>query len=88
MKDFLCFRTMITPIVVQILFWWAVVASVALGIYHIVQMHYGYAIEIILLGPLAARILAELLLVVFGMHRSLLNLDRHFVGMDISDSKK
>lgn len=77
MKDFLCFRTMVTPVIVQLLFWLAVVASLAMGIYNVVQGKYGYAIEIIILGPLVARVVAESLLVIFGIHGSLLTIEKH-----------
>lgn len=82
MKDFLSFRTMITPVVVQILFWVACIASIAIGIYNLVHARYGYAVEIIVLGPIASRLVAESLLVLFGIHRTLLKIEKHVATQD------
>jgi hypothetical protein len=61
---------MITPVFIQLIFWIAVVAIVIAGI---VQITRGAPVEgllIILLGPLAARIYAELLIVIFRIHEN------------------
>lgn len=67
MNEYLTFRRMITPVFIQVIFWIAVVAIVIAGI---VQLGQG-AVEgilVILLGPLVARIYAELLIVIFRIN--------------------
>ncbi len=68
--EYLSFRRMITPVFIQVIFWIAVVAIVIAGI---VQITRGAPVEgvlMILLGPLAARIYAELLIVIFRIHEN------------------
>lgn len=76
MKNFLCFRTMIAPMIIQILFWSLVIACIGIGLYNLLHEKYRYAIEIIILGPIVARLAAEFLLVIFDIHRSLLNIEK------------
>lgn len=78
--DFLAFRTMIVPTIIQVLFWLGVAATVIIGILTIVVslsaprgtlvgvlMGLGYCI----LGPLAVRIYCELLIIAFRIHDTL-----------------
>lgn len=67
MNEYLTFRRMITPVLIQVIFWIAVVAIVIAGI---VQLGQGdvSGIFLILLGPLVARIYAELLIVIFRIN--------------------
>ena len=67
MEDFLKFRKMITPIVIQILFWIGVVVVVILGIIGLSE-DFLSGILMIIFGPLAVRIYAELLMVIFKMN--------------------
>lgn len=68
MKNFLCFRTMITPVIVQILFWLAVFFSVIIAIFNFTHAKYLYGVEIIIFGPLLARVTAELIMIFFRMN--------------------
>ena len=70
-NDFIKFKKMITPVIIQILFWIGIVGSVIFGI-----ITYGggmvfMGILIILLGPLVVRIYCELLIVVFSINDTL-----------------
>jgi hypothetical protein len=67
MNEYLTFRRMITPVFIQVIFWIAVAAIVIAGI---VQLSEGATegILVILLGPLVARIYAELLIVIFRIN--------------------
>ncbi|MGH7052865.1 MAG: hypothetical protein ACREFA_03490 [Stellaceae bacterium] len=62
MGDFLRFETMITPVLIQVIFWLAVVIAIIAGI---VRIGHGGAggiaegIALIILGPILARIYAE-----------------------------
>jgi hypothetical protein len=90
MMDFLTFRKMITPIIIQIVFWIAVIgvvlagcamvagallaprqdAATNLGPFATLGPLVG-GILLIVLGPLAIRIYAELLIVFFKIHDAL-----------------
>ena len=74
MGDFLAFRKMITPLVIQILFWLGVVVTVIMGLITLVTAD-GFAklrgLVMIVVGPLAVRIYCEILIVLFRMNESL-----------------
>ena len=70
MNDFLAFRKMITPVIIQILFWIGVVGCVISGLVAIASGQVGGVI-ILLLGPVFVRIYCELLIVVFRMFDAL-----------------
>lgn len=67
MGDFLRFEVMITPVLIQILFWLAVAFSVIAGI---VMLTAGNArgVLVIIFGPIMARIYAEILIVLFRIN--------------------
>ena len=67
MSDYLTFRRMITPVFIQVIFWIALVVIVIGGIVTVAGGEPG-GVLIILLGPLAARIYAELLIVIFRIN--------------------
>lgn len=81
MSDFFSFRKMITPIIIQILFWLGVIVSVIAGIIMIVESGNSYygsdgtmvlgGLLMIFLGPLAVRIYCELLIVIFRINETL-----------------
>lgn len=80
MNDFLIFRKMITPIIIQIIFWIGLVAIVLTGITGIaagIDMpgEGGYTVlagfAILLLGPLFLRVYCELLILFFRMNDTL-----------------
>ncbi|MGE0259762.1 MAG: DUF4282 domain-containing protein [Alphaproteobacteria bacterium] len=71
MSNFLRFEVMITPILIQILFWVVVAVSVAIGIAMIVSREgpgIAGGILVIILGPILARIYAEILIVLFKVN--------------------
>jgi hypothetical protein len=83
-EDFLKFKKMVTPIIIQILFWIGVVVSVIAGIIQIVSginTPYGgggsivfMGILLLLLGPILVRVWCELMLVLFSIHDTLLKI--------------
>ena len=77
MGDFLRFETMITPALIQILFWLAVAISVIVGIIMIAATGDARGILLIVFGPLVARIYAELLIVFFRINDHLRHIDRN-----------
>jgi uncharacterized protein DUF4282 len=78
--DYLTFRRMITPVFIQIIFWVAVLAIVIAGIVQIANGEAAGGVLILLLGPLGARIYAEILIVIFRMNDSLLDIRNAKLG--------
>jgi hypothetical protein len=76
-KDFFSFRTMITPVIIQIIFWIGVVLCLIIGLgYLLVGSRYGnaspaYGILIIIVGPIAVRIYCEILIIFFRINETL-----------------
>ena len=70
MSEYLRFRRMIAPIVIEVLFWIGVVACIIAGIAQLGSSPLG-GLAIILLGPLVVRIYAELLMVIFKINEAL-----------------
>ena len=68
MGEFFRFETMLTPVLIQILFWVAIVFCVVGGIVGLVHGAVGRGIALIILGPIAARIYAEILIVLFRIN--------------------
>ncbi len=81
MSDFWSFRTMVTPVIIQILFWVGVILCVIGGAimiiyganyYQLGQGRYLWqGVLLFLLGPLAVRIYCEILIVFFRINETL-----------------
>jgi hypothetical protein len=78
--DYLTFRRMITPVFIQIIFWIGVLAIVIAGIVQIGNGETAGGLLLLLLGPLGARIYAEILIVIFRMNDSLLDIRNAKLG--------
>lgn len=72
MKDFLTFKTMITPMIIQILFWIGV-AAVVIGGFVSMFSYGGFwkGLLMVLIGPFIVRLYTELLIVIFKIYSSL-----------------
>lgn len=80
-QDFLAFRKMITPIIIQILFWVGVAVCVIFGLLTIVgaaSSPYGggglgilVGLGIIVIGPIGVRIYCEVLILFFRMNETM-----------------
>lgn len=72
MKDFLTFRKMLTPLLVQFLFWAALIFFIIIAVVDIIHhVSWRVVLEIIILGPLATRIICELLILFFRINDNL-----------------
>jgi hypothetical protein len=80
MKDFLAFRTMLTPILIQMIFWISLVICIVIGLMFIISgamAQYGggpnvlKGLAILILGPLAVRIYCEILIIFFRINETL-----------------
>lgn len=73
-KDFLKFKHMITPIIIQILFWVGVAICVFSGLFAMVQGELGSflgGILVLIVGPIVVRIYCEILILFFRMNETL-----------------
>ncbi|HNR30817.1 MAG TPA: DUF4282 domain-containing protein [Candidatus Hydrogenedentes bacterium] len=71
MEDFLSFRKMLTPIIIQVVFWIGVVVCVIGGLGAIIAGSGVAGLFMLVLGPVLVRIYAELLILLFKMNDTL-----------------
>ena len=83
MSDFLTFRRMVAPVVIQIVFWLGSVAVIVFGVAGIViGAHHNRASEVVggfmllLFGPLVLRLYCEVLIVAFRINDSLTDIQK------------
>ncbi len=81
MKDFLLFRKMIAPILIQIAFWVAVIVFIYTGILDLIyQSNWLLSLEILILGPIVARLVCEVLLLLFRINERVSAIAEQLVG--------
>jgi hypothetical protein len=69
MKNFLLFRKMISPMLIQVLFWISVLVFLFIAIIDLIhEMNFLFAFEILILGPLISRIICETLILFFRIY--------------------
>ncbi len=80
MEDFLKFRKMITPAIIQIVFWIGVVVSILAGLGMMISSFFANfdgsalffsGLMMIILGPVGVRIWCEVVIVFFRMNENL-----------------
>ncbi len=69
--EFLSFRKMITPVIIQVIFWLGVVGSVLVGLGAVLGGRGLYGLGLIVVGPIVVRIECELLIIMFRIHDAL-----------------
>ena len=88
MNDFWAFRTMVTPIIIQILFWVGAVLCLITGAIMVIygashyqeQSHYLWKGALLfVLGPLGVRVYCEILIIFFRINETLTEI-KHAVG--------
>lgn len=72
--DFLLFKRMLIPYLIQILFWLAVIAAVVAGIFNLFHGLIWQGLMEILLGPIVLRLVAEYIIVLFRINETLLDI--------------
>jgi hypothetical protein len=73
MKDFLLFRKMLTPWLLQFLFWVSLIVFILVAIVDIIhQVSWRVVLEILIIGPLASRIICEVLILLFRINDNLI----------------
>lgn len=75
MNDFLAFRKMITPMIIQILFWVLALVTVIMGLITIIQGEGLPGLVILILGPIMVRVYCELIILAFRIYESLRNIE-------------
>jgi len=74
-NDFLSFRRMVTPMIIQVIFWIFVAISVLGGLGLLVSSGSGegafFGLLYLIVGPLVARVYCEILIVIFRMNETL-----------------
>jgi hypothetical protein len=94
LDDFLKFDKMITPVIIKVIFWIGLVASVIIALGMIISglgSRLGGGIEVLtglvtlVLGPLMVRIYCELLIVIFKINDSLSEIKENIVTTQLFD---
>jgi hypothetical protein len=67
-NDYLKFNKMITPVIIQVLFWVLVAAAILLGLGALYAHQVVAAIAFIILGPIFARVWAEMVIIYFKIY--------------------
>ncbi len=78
MSDFWSFRKMVTPVIIEILFWVGVIVCIIAGLILVVAgikanqaQPVGVGVLILIFGPLVVRIYFEILIVIFRINETL-----------------
>jgi hypothetical protein len=71
MKDFLTFKKMITPIIIQVLFWLGVAGTVIMGFVSLFSGQILMGLAMIIFGPIGVRLWTEILIVMFKINDNL-----------------
>ena len=81
MRDFFAFRRMITPTIIEIVFWIGLAATAFIGLALLIAGNSAaerlFGLFYLLLGPLAVRVFCEILIVFFKMHETLLAIEQN-----------
>lgn len=85
MQDFLVFRRMLTPLIIQVLFWIGVIGCVIGGIGGILSagnssIRLSYGLALLIFGPIAVRIFCELLILFFRMNETLTDISNKLIA--------
>jgi hypothetical protein len=76
MKDFLLFKRMVTPIIIQALFWLLLVMVISSVISYFIHKEIFTGIITLILGPIFVRVLCETIIVFFRINDNLADI-RH-----------
>lgn len=71
MNEFLAFKKMVTPVIIQVIFWIGIIAIVIGGLGAMFQKGFFMGLLILILGPIGWRVYCEILIVIFRIHDNL-----------------
>ena len=87
MSDFWAFRTMVTPVIIQVLFWVGVMVCIIAGLVMIVmgiklpgEQMVLKGVLLAILGPLGVRVYCEILIVFFRINETLTEIKHSLDG--------
>lgn len=70
-KDFLTFRRMVAPIIIEVLFWIGIAFCIFSGFYEIFHGDFLAGIGTLIVGSLMVRVVCELFILFFRMNETL-----------------
>ena len=74
LKDFLTFRRMLIPYLVQCLFWITVLGCIAMAIFNFYHGLIVPGLTILIIGPIITRLICEYIVVLFEINDTLLDI--------------
>ena len=74
MKDFLLFKRMLAPILIQVVFWLGVLYCLFTGINAMINQSFWRGLWIIVLGIITVRIACEILMLFFRIYTTLMKI--------------
>ena len=87
MRDLLAFRTMVTPIIIQVIFWVGVAGCIIVGLVGIFSASgptpgkdIGTGLLVLFLGPLVVRVYCEILIIFFRINETLTEIKHGLEG--------
>jgi len=70
-EDFIAFRAMITPVIIQGMFWVGVIVCVLVGLFTMFTQSPFMGLLLLLLGPIAVRVNCEIIILFFKMNETM-----------------
>ena len=80
MKNILLFKWMITPVIIQIIFWVGTILAIVTGFWSIFTVSAVKGLWLIIFGPIAMRVICEILIVLFEINDNLTEIN-YSIGM-------
>ncbi len=76
MQEFISFDRMVTPVLIKIIYWLATIVVVIVGLAFFGMEDYGpvSGVLVLIFGPIAVRVYAEMLIVLFKISESLVSI--------------
>lgn len=74
LKDFVLFKRMVIPYLIQILFWLGVIALLVAAVFNFIHGAIIMGLITLILGPIALRLVAEYVIVIFQINDTLLDI--------------
>lgn len=71
MEDFVFLRKMITPTIIQIIYWVAEVIAILFSLYILIKASFIMGLVYLILLPISVRVYCEILIIIFKMNESL-----------------
>jgi len=89
MKDFVTFRRMLAPVLVQVIFWGGVLLCIVSGIVTIATRHeWLLGLETLIVGPIFFRLACELIILFFRMNETLTDIHHQLTHVVEKTCKK